>query len=270
MTNGARRPRRQRPLAPRGVCIGVGAVLSATGGTLLTVAAAGVLGGGALVTTAFAGGPPHAAVQSVARPAHVAVPLPAPPAPAAAPAQNPPVVAPAANPPAVGGASDHGGSGSARVTASAPAPAPAAPITAAPPPAPPVTAAPPPPAHSAARAIAIPVTGAAGGRRATGTALLGAGALLIAGSLRRRPRRPPRPFDDEPPLLVALRAARARSPGRGYRKYEGGLGSDRWCILSPFGQARGGATRAIFAPGAHMQPAQRDIGDCRCTLCTGR
>ena len=64
MTHGDSRSRRQRPLAPRGVCIGAGAVLSATGGTLLSVAAAAVLGGGALVTTVQAGGRPHAALQA--------------------------------------------------------------------------------------------------------------------------------------------------------------------------------------------------------------
>ncbi len=202
MTNGTRRPRRQRPPAPRGVLIGVGAVLSATGGTLLTVAAAGILGGGALVTTAFAGGPPHAAVQAVARPAHVALPAPNPPAPpAVAPAANPPAAAPVANPPAnppaVGGSSDHGGSGSAPLTASAPARTPVPPVTAAAPPAP------APRLHPAAvRAIAVPVTGAAGGAASvTGLTLLGAGTLLILNSLGGLRRRPPgpRPFDDELP-----------------------------------------------------------------------
>jgi hypothetical protein len=76
------------------------------------------------------------------------------------------------------------------VAAAAPAPPP--PVTAAPPPAPP-----PPPVHPQ-RALAIPVTGAAGAVPLTGVALLGAGALLVAGSLRRpAPRH--RPFDDELP-----------------------------------------------------------------------
>lgn len=197
MTNGARRPRRPRPPAPRRVLIGVGAVLSAAGGTLLTVAAAGILGGGALVTTAFAGGPPHSAVQAVVRPAHIALPAPNPPAPAVAPVANPPAVAPVANPPAnppaVGGASEHGGRGSSPVIASAPQPPPAPPVTAAPPPAP------APRGHPAAvRAIAVPTTGVAGVAPLTGVTLLGAGILLIAGSLRQRPSGP-RPFDDELP-----------------------------------------------------------------------
>lgn len=184
MTHGDSRTRRQRPHAPRGVCIGVGAVLSATGGTLLTVAAAGVLGGGALVTTAFAGGRPHAAIELAARPATGAIPPPvAVPAP----------VAPASVPPVTGGHVESAAHETAPVTAvvaSAPAPPPP-PVTAAPPP--------PPPAPARARAIAIPVTGAAG-RAAplTGAGLLGGGVLLLLRSLRR-PSRRPQPFDDAIP-----------------------------------------------------------------------
>jgi len=207
MTHGDSHSRRQRPLAPRGVCIGVGAVLSAAGGTLLSVAAAGVLGGGALVTTVLAGGRPNAAVQSVAQPAHVNPPPPAPAARAAAPASIPPST---------------GASVTSAVSApAAPAPAPPPPAPPPPPQAPPVTAAPPPPhAARAARAVAVPTTGAAAGTEPlAGAALLGAGAVLILGSLRRPAPRRPLAFDDELPARVS---AVRESPQTG-----------RWCILGP-------------------------------------
>jgi hypothetical protein len=50
------------------------------------------------------------------------------------------------------------------------------------------------------RALAIPVTGAAAGAAPlTGATLLGAGAFILAGSLRRRPAPRRRPFDDDLP-----------------------------------------------------------------------
>jgi len=60
--------------------------------------------------------------------------------------------------------------------------------------------APPLPPRHAARALAVPTTGAAAGTEPlAGAALLGAGAVLILGSLRRPAPRRPLPFDDELP-----------------------------------------------------------------------
>jgi hypothetical protein len=195
MRNGDSRVRRHRSITPRAARIWVGAVLSAAGGTVLTVAAAGVLGGGALVTTAFAGGRPLGAAQPLAQPAHVApAALPAPPPPAPPPPANP--VSTSVAPPGRVAA----GPPEPPVTVSAPPP------PAAPPPPPAAAPPPPPPAvfHSArapgrAPAVTIPQTGAASdGAPLAGAALLGLGGIILGSSLpRRRPRVPL--FDDELP-----------------------------------------------------------------------